>query len=389
MVSEFSPDYACGQIIFNIKSSKLNYLVKETPYSLYITVRKKFVNNVREPSPNLPNSSNILTEISENGIVLRQENCALKEKLKDLKTSYALIEVENEELETKAGSLNRDAISMEDKLEEAYLETRNAKEVVIKMKAENQKLIATLPDQKDLEENILILEHVIEAKDQQIYNLKQEIRTLEQNDDVVFLTVKEPTEQEKKGNHLNFSTSDDNLPSTSKCGTCDFTSDDKTNLEEHEEIHSIESEVFEFICSKCDYETNDERDLKKHYEVKHSLFTCKVCHMTIRAESKLNTHMCRVIVKNPTHKSLYMKGWYDNNGCAPIFCKLKNQEFAWLHHKKCFIEPCAARQDFIENSEGEKPNEMEFANMKLDSFITSGDIDWEKILHEIAITQNN
>ena len=156
MVSEFLPDYACGQIIFNIKSSKLNYLVKETPYSLYITVRKKFVNNVKETSPN---SSNISKEKSENEIVLRQENCALKEKLKDLKTSYALIEVENEELETKAGSLNRDAISMEDKLEEAYLETRNAKEVVSKIKAENKKLIDTLPDHKDLDENIIILEH--------------------------------------------------------------------------------------------------------------------------------------------------------------------------------------------------------------------------------------
>ena len=188
---------------------------------------------------------------------------------------------------------------------------------------------------------------------------------MEENNDVAFLTVKEPIEKEIKENHLNFSTSDDNLPSTSKCGTCDFTSDDKTNLEEHKEIHSIGSGVFEFICSMCDNETNDEFILKKHYEVKHELFTCKVCHMTIRSEQKLQTHLCRVLVKNPTHKSLYMKGWYDANGCAPIFCKIKNQEYAWLHHKKCFIEPCVARKDFIENNEEEeeKPNEMELANL--------------------------
>ena len=46
MFGENSAEFACGQLLYNIKMSKLNYMVKETPYSAYITVRKKFVKGV-------------------------------------------------------------------------------------------------------------------------------------------------------------------------------------------------------------------------------------------------------------------------------------------------------------------------------------------------------
>ena len=43
-----SAQFACGQILFCLKNSNLNYLVKETPYSAYITIRKKFVKEISE-----------------------------------------------------------------------------------------------------------------------------------------------------------------------------------------------------------------------------------------------------------------------------------------------------------------------------------------------------
>ena len=192
MVGEFSADFACGQIIFNLKSSKLNYLVKETPYSLYITVRKTFVKEATQNS--VINSK----DVSENDIILRKENNELKEKLNDLKTSYALIQVENEELEDKTESLDRDIILLEDKLEEAYLQTRNTKEVVNKITHENKKLIETVSEKKDLEENILILEHVVESKDQQIYNLEKEIKSMEDTDDLKLFMEKDLNKKKNK-----------------------------------------------------------------------------------------------------------------------------------------------------------------------------------------------
>ena len=43
MSGVMSPEFACGQVLFSIKMSKLNYLVQETPCSIHVTLRKKFV----------------------------------------------------------------------------------------------------------------------------------------------------------------------------------------------------------------------------------------------------------------------------------------------------------------------------------------------------------
>ena len=49
-LSQFSAEFACGQILFSLKNSNLNYLVRETPYSAYITIRKKLVKEAFETS---------------------------------------------------------------------------------------------------------------------------------------------------------------------------------------------------------------------------------------------------------------------------------------------------------------------------------------------------
>ena len=46
MVGDISAQHACGQILFSLKNSNLNYLVKETPYSAYITIRKKYIKEI-------------------------------------------------------------------------------------------------------------------------------------------------------------------------------------------------------------------------------------------------------------------------------------------------------------------------------------------------------
>ena len=47
MTGEESTEFACGQVLYSLKMSHLNYMVKETPYSVYITVRKKFISGVK------------------------------------------------------------------------------------------------------------------------------------------------------------------------------------------------------------------------------------------------------------------------------------------------------------------------------------------------------
>ena len=37
-----------GQVLICLRMSKLDYMVKETPYSAYVTIRKKFIKSVDE-----------------------------------------------------------------------------------------------------------------------------------------------------------------------------------------------------------------------------------------------------------------------------------------------------------------------------------------------------
>ena len=43
-----SPEYTCGQLLFNLKRSNLHYFLEETHLSAYITIRKKFIKSPNE-----------------------------------------------------------------------------------------------------------------------------------------------------------------------------------------------------------------------------------------------------------------------------------------------------------------------------------------------------
>ena len=84
MVGEKSPEFASGNIVYGLKMSRLNYIVKETPYSLYITVRKKFIKD----EPEDQNSDNVRIEeksdVEKNVKGVENENLMLKKKVDDL-----------------------------------------------------------------------------------------------------------------------------------------------------------------------------------------------------------------------------------------------------------------------------------------------------------------
>ena len=67
MVGEASPHNVCGQILFCLKMCNLNCLVKETPYSAYVTIRKKFIPSVRELE-----RTRILKKLKRNCFYLRR-----------------------------------------------------------------------------------------------------------------------------------------------------------------------------------------------------------------------------------------------------------------------------------------------------------------------------
>ena len=53
MTGEYSAEKACGQVLICLKMSNLNYMVKETPFSAFVTIRKKFLKTPIDTTENV------------------------------------------------------------------------------------------------------------------------------------------------------------------------------------------------------------------------------------------------------------------------------------------------------------------------------------------------
>jgi hypothetical protein len=93
MTGKVSAENVFGQVLICLRMSRLDFLVTETPYAAYVTIRKRFMKTA-----NAFENVNNVYNIDEN---LKLENLNLKEKLKDIQTKSALTVFENEELEIK------------------------------------------------------------------------------------------------------------------------------------------------------------------------------------------------------------------------------------------------------------------------------------------------
>ena len=82
-------------------------------------------------------------------------------------------------------------------------------------------------------------------------------------------------------------------------------------------------------CGSCEYESDDENDLYKHVKSNHG-FVCKVCNLIYKNEVKFQTHVCRVTIINPTYGDYYTKNWIVSRSCARIFSSSQKQEVAFL-----------------------------------------------------------
>ena len=108
MTGEKSPDFKYGKIVFCLKMSRLNYLVKEIPYSTYINIRKKCI---KESLENKSAPVDLMIEDKDSEIL------KLKEKNTDLETRLAIAKVEYEENELVKEKLVAEITKNEDVIE--------------------------------------------------------------------------------------------------------------------------------------------------------------------------------------------------------------------------------------------------------------------------------
>ena len=167
MLSENSANYSCDKVLFVPKNSNLNYPLNETPYSAYITIRKKFV---KDPIKN--------DEPVNNTTVIRgkeEDLRTLTERNNDLEKRLALATVEYEEMELQQVQYLKDISKLEDNIEN-FIKTEN------KLIKENEELKSNKDDLKtDIEELEEKNKNLDSEKDELTERVDELCRELQQN----------------------------------------------------------------------------------------------------------------------------------------------------------------------------------------------------------------
>ena len=166
MANKTTPENTLGQHLICLRMSKLNYVVKETPYSAFVTIRKKFVKSLDKDVF----ESEIVVK-DDNLKELERENFHQKQKVKELEKECAMLQFEKEELEIKLEAVEKKNFALDDQIEVEMDVSREKERVIKDLKTKHAKC-------KENSDNILILEYTLKNRDDEIKRLKDEISNL-------------------------------------------------------------------------------------------------------------------------------------------------------------------------------------------------------------------
>ena len=295
MYDNSKANFVCNQVLRVIKESDLNYLVNETPYSAFITIRKKFIKNreVHEASEYTPAGDDMVLS----DVVLRQENIALRQKFKDLerdkcqlKIDIEEVEIKNEALNIKVNSLESDKSSLSIRLEVAKGQISN----------QTDKLEKQVEEIKDIEAKKETIDAILKEKETKLIKLAVRIKEKEDNLLICESTLKNRDSEIEKL---------------------------KSELDEWRNLHH---------CEECNFSSATDTELKCHIGEQHE-HHCTFCDSKFIGEKKLKNHLCRVYVNNPCSEQFgfYTKDWFDRQKCIRIFDNASKEEVIVLHSENC------------------------------------------------------
>ena len=378
MVGKVSAENAFGQILICLRMSKLNFILKETPYSGYVTIRKKFVKEVENGENGVIDSENV--DIDSETIESVNIVNDMKKKFEDVSRQYGMLEFAKEELEVKFETLEKEKVATDDHIEEVYAKNRelmkineellnencDLKDAIDKAKTEAEKNSKAFKRSKILEESIIDLEgkimmheNAIESRDLEIVKLKKAI-LCEQNNANIDIPKKDVDAETEYFNSVT-RTVNSFLASTSSV-----------------------KEGFE--CDECGLVIKTTEDLKIHMEKDH-VVKCEHCDENFAGISKLQKHMCRIHVNNPNIFDLYMKNWFVRNECFRVFSEHKSKEIAIIHSEVCvkshscsWVLPTFISQlRYIDNTD--------LIHLHTSEFLLNGNVQWD-ILTKLIESQN-
>ena len=165
-----SPEEHCRDFIEKLQSSNLHYVVQETPFSLYVTVRKRFRAGPSTPPPPATTSK----FASESAFMMLENELRLKNI--DLKNAETTIRTLKESVEKEKETVQL----LEEKVELAESEVYKTWERVKKEKAKDSDTINYLRDaeKRSSEESISMERKLVVANRKAKNNEKENIDVL-------------------------------------------------------------------------------------------------------------------------------------------------------------------------------------------------------------------
>ena len=313
--STLSVNDSCDFVISSVRNSFLNFSIQETPFSLYLTIRKSFSQTSSNSDKIFSRDTNVGRENSEVE--------TLKIKLKAAEDSNMNLKKDYEEAVNDCEQCYDKINKLESKVEDLMEEINNReadKQEIVKVESEvliKDKLIEKFQQEKNnlecdvenAEKNWKALNRTVKAKDKEIYDLKKENETIADN----LVNVKEHfarANKEKKDEEKKRKKSDKKdfieglkAKSTSvalECNVCDVKVESWEHLKSHERMYhmksnSVQTDVkdmedksvqyfsYEILCDK-EVQTNDE---KIH---KIEKYPCFYCGINIVGQNHLNEH---------------------------------------------------------------------------------------------------
>ena len=325
------PEVACEHVIKTLKISRLTFQVQETPYSAYITIRKKFTSNSpRDHSPSTLSDlqTPVMCQTFENLIM---ENSSLKAKLGEVKHEYDALTLENkklceafENLSEACGQKAVDNDAVKKEKNNAVKEIDDLQKINDGYKLENEQIRDEL---ESLEKDQKSFNKTLKLKDKQVYDLekynskiKEELQH-ERSEFALFKSQvnKERKEAEKKRKKTEKKDFLDNLKVESKhpelkCNYCDESVSSAEDLKRHMlrfhiKCSSTQTNTVVLIdkkvqVKKSDFNSDKSIETTESATIVFEKYSCIYCGFNIVSESHLKDH----IVSCPgSHRPSFLK----------------------------------------------------------------------------------
>ena len=160
-------ELACENILQTLKKSRLTFSVQETPFSAYVTIRKKFSQKPQN-SPLFGDPKSLNT--CESFEMLTQENISFKLKLTESENMKKDLIVENKRLAEVVEKQNSDIERISQKIK-TYNSQTNLQNNLSDVKKENERLKIEL---EALEISLKSVNKSLKLKDKVIYDVEKD-----------------------------------------------------------------------------------------------------------------------------------------------------------------------------------------------------------------------